>query len=59
MELIESSTRPEDLSRNFTWEALARSSRPAIEATLQGTRKDRQRNSPLSPQLTTWLVVSL
>lgn len=49
----------EDLSGNFTLEALAADFQPAIEATLRKHQKDRQRKSPLSPQLITWLVLSL
>ena len=48
-----------DLSGDFTLEALAEGVQPAIDAALKEHQKDRQRKSPLSPRLTTWLVLAL
>ena len=47
------------ISKNFTLEPLAKEFQPRIDEILKKHGKDRQRKSVLTPQLTTWLTLSL
>jgi len=48
-----------NIAKEFTVEPLARDLQPVVNEALKKHGKDRQRESPLSPLLTVWLVLSL